>query len=73
MEIILKRRHKKSTYTIGDLYINGVWECNTIEDTDRNLDNSMTKEYISSKKIYGKTAIPCGTYKVDMSTISPAI
>lgn len=49
--------YKKEKYTIGDLYINDVWFCNTIEDKVRDL---KCKE----DKVYGETAIPEGTYKV---------
>ena len=38
--------------------------CNTLEDPDRGLDSKMTEPEILSKKIYGETAIPTGTYKL---------
>ena len=31
----------------------------------------MTEEEIKSKKVYGQTAIPYGTYNIDMKTVSP--
>ena len=31
----------------------------------------MSLEEIKKKKVYGETAIPTGTYKVDVNTISP--
>jgi hypothetical protein len=31
----------------------------------------MSEDEIKSKKIYGETAVPTGTYKIDMSTVSP--
>ena len=71
MELELKRRYKGSKYTIGSLYINGIYECDVIEDVDRNLHDSMSEEEIKSKKIYGQTAIPYGTYNIDMKTVSP--
>jgi hypothetical protein len=37
MEILLKRIAKKNLYTIGNLYIDGEWFSNTIEDKDRGL------------------------------------
>lgn len=64
MEIVLKRIAKKDSYTIGRLYINGVRVCDTIEDKDRGLDDSMSVEDIKTKKVYGQTAIPTGTYTV---------
>lgn len=62
---------EKEKYTIGRLYINGEFICNTIEDTDRGLTQSMSEEEIKSKKIYGKTAIPSGRYKILMNVVSP--
>ena len=67
MNIILDRIAKKSKYTIGKLYINGEYFCDTIEDTDRGLTQTMTDAQIKSKKVYGQTAIPTGTYKVIIS------
>lgn len=71
MELLLKRIAKKNKYTIGNLYVNGEWFCNTLEDTDRGLTQDMPLEEIKKIKVYGKTAIPTGTYKVNMSIISP--
>ena len=71
MELVLKRTFKGPNYTIGQLYVNGVYECDTLEDTDRGLTSSMTVQEIASKKLYGETAIPTGTYKIDMNTVSP--
>lgn len=70
MELILKRRFKGLKYTIGSLFINNEYFCDTIEDIDRYLDSSMSLEDIKNIKVYGETAIPYGTYKIDMNTIS---
>lgn len=70
MELLLIRRYKNDKYTIGDLYIDGVWFSNTLEDTDRGLSNDMSEEEIKKIKVYGKTAIPTGRYKVEV-TYSP--
>lgn len=67
MNIILNRIAKKAKYTIGKLYINDQYFCDTLEDTDRGLTQSMTEQQIKSKKVYGETAIPTGTYKVIIS------
>lgn len=56
MKLRVERLWKKDTYTIGRLYVDGKYFCNTLEDTVRDL----SKE----KKIPGKTAIPYGEYKV---------
>lgn len=67
MNIILNRIAKKAKYTIGKLYINNKYFCDTLEDTDRGLTQSMTEQQIGSKKVYGETAIPTGTYRIIIS------
>ena len=67
MNIILNRTAKKAKYTIGKLYINDQYFCDTLEDTDRGLTQSMTEQQIGSKKVYGETAIPTGTYRIIIS------
>ena len=34
MEILVERKWKKPNYTVGNLYINGKWIANTLEDVD---------------------------------------
>ena len=63
MELTLKRIALKERYTIGKLYVNGVYECDTLEDKVRDL----TKE----EKVYGKTAIPNGRYNITLGVQSP--
>lgn len=67
MELLLKRTEKNSTNTIGNLYINGVEFSNILEDVDRGLHSKMSLEEISKLKVYGKTAIPTGKYKIVIS------
>lgn len=67
MNITLNRIAKKAKYTIGKLYINDKYFCDTLEDTDRGLTQSMTEQQIGSKKVYGETAIPTGTYRIIIS------
>lgn len=64
MEIKVKRIAKRDTYTIGKMYINGEYFCDTLEDKDRGLTSDMSTEQISKLKVYGQTAIPTGTYPV---------
>lgn len=71
MEITLHRKYPKDSYTIGNLYIDGKWFCNTIEDKDRGLYQGMDKETISQIKVYAETAIPYGRYKVTLNVQSP--
>ena len=67
MELTLKRLHKNPTYTIGKLYVDGVYFCDTVEDTDRGLTQQMNNSYNEARKVYGKTAIPVGRYRVVLS------
>lgn len=71
MKLLLRRIAKKPTYTIGKLYIDGVYFADTIEDRDRGLNQSMSLDEIKSKKVYGETAIPTGTYEISMNIVSP--
>lgn len=71
MKLTLKRIAKRDTYTIGRLYINGEYFCDTLEDKDRGLKQSMSLSEIKSKKVYGKTAIPAGEYEITLHIISP--
>lgn len=52
----LRRKWFSAKSTIGELYVNGVFQCNTLEDQVR----------ADGVKIYGETAIPAGTYKVTL-------
>lgn len=64
MNITVKRIAKRGSYTIGKMHIDGEYFCDTLEDTDRGLSQSMDLNEIKSKKVLGQTAIPTGTYKV---------
>ena len=70
MELLLKRIFRGDKYTIGHLYINGEYFSDTLEDVDRELTNDMSEEEIKKIKVYGKTAVPTGRYKVEV-TYSP--
>ena len=52
MIITVKRLYKTDSSTIGELLIDGIFECFTLEDKERPV------------KIKGETAIPKGTYRV---------
>lgn len=71
MILKLRRIAKKQLYTIGKLYINGAYFCDTIEDKDRGLTQMMPLDLIKKIKVYKQTAIPSGTYTVAMGTRSP--
>lgn len=76
MKLKLIRTARKPKYTIGHLYMqdrqNGEWVfvCDTIEDKDRGLDQSMTEANIAKIKVKHQTAIPTGTYEVQMDIVS---
>lgn len=69
MKLTLKRIALRPTYTIGKLYIDDVYFCDTIEDTVRDT-NKSGKFDKGEQKIKGKTAIPYGTYEIKW-TYSP--
>lgn len=71
MEIFVKRIAKKADYTIGKVYINGVYLCDSIEDKDRGLKQSMSLSEIRNVKIPKQTAIPSGNYEVTLNVKSP--
>ena len=71
MKILIDRKWKKEGYTIGKLYVDGVFFSNTLEDRDRGLTSTMSIEEIKKKKKAGDTAIPTGIYKVRMDIPSP--
>lgn len=71
MKLKLHRTFKSETYTIGKLYVDGEYFCDTIEDKDRGLFQNMPLQQIKEKKIKYQTAIPTGTYKVTLSVQSP--
>lgn len=71
MRILIDRKWKKPTYTIGNLYIDGKLFCNTIEDKDRGLNQSMPLPTIERLKVKNETAIPTGNYNILMNIVSP--
>lgn len=70
LKLNLKRVYRGEKYTIGKLYINDIYFCDTLEDKDRFLSENMLEKEIEKAKIYGETAIPYGTYDITMSVKS---
>lgn len=58
MKLVLDRTQYEEGSTVGDLYIDGVWECAVLEDRVR------------PEKVKGETAIPAGSYDI-LLTPSP--
>ena len=61
MKIEVKRIFKGAYYTIGKMYLDGIYFCDTLEDTVRDFGKN------GKGKVYGETAIPAGTYDVILS------
>lgn len=57
MTLTVKRKIESKESTIGELYIDGKFECYTLEDIGR------------PKKIWGKTRIKAGTYRIKFRKI----
>lgn len=70
LHFLLDRKWRKPAYTIGRLYVNGEFLCNTIEDVDRKLNQNMSATEIQRIKVAAETAIPTGTYAMRV-TMSP--
>lgn len=56
MRLELNRIAKKPLYTIGKLFVDGKYFCDTLEDRCRDLDRE--------EKVMNETAIPAGVYEV---------
>ena len=69
MEIKLIR-NEKGDRTFGKIYINDTYVCDTLEPPYFGTKQSDEVEKIKATK-KGNTAIPIGTYVVDVNTISP--
>lgn len=63
MKLKIDRFYKGEDYTVGRLFIDGEYICNTLEDKVRDLS--------TESKVYSKTAIPEGTYRVVLNIKSP--
>lgn len=65
MELRLSRRWFTDQATVGELFIDGVRECFTLEDQVRADRDPSTPE--REAKVPGRTAIPAGTYRVTVT------
>lgn len=71
MELKLKRIALRDTYTIGRLYVDNHYFCDTLEDRVRDINKDGDLNDIGEGKVYGKTAIPYGRYEITMKVQSP--
>lgn len=60
-------------YTIGELWIDGSYFCDTLEPTERSLSCSTPLKDISKAKEQGATAIPTGRYQITLNIVSPRL
>lgn len=58
----MKRTESTGAHTGGQMFIDGKYFCETLEDPERDIEEEG--------KVYGKTAIPLGRYEVEV-TYSP--
>lgn len=70
MKLKLIRKYRLSTYTIGKLYVDGVYFCDTLEDKDRGLTSDMSLGDIQKTKVKGATCIPYGQYSITLNVKS---
>jgi len=70
MKLILRRKYLGAKYTIGALYIDGVYLCDTLEDQVRDINHDGDLNDEGEGKVFGETSIPYGIYAVDL-TMSP--
>jgi hypothetical protein len=70
MKLRLERRFFGEEYTISDLMVNGDKLCEVIEDKVRDLNEDGDLNDPGEGKVFGETAIPYGTYEIDL-TMSP--
>ena len=67
----MKRIALRDTYTIGKLYVDYHYFCDTLEDKVRDYNKDGDLNDVGEGKVYGKTAIPYGRYEITMKVQSP--
>lgn len=70
MRLTLNRMYLKDDYTIGVLNVDGKYFCETLEDKVRDVNRNGRFDG-GEQKVYGRTAIPYGTYRVTLKVQSP--
>lgn len=63
MKLELTRIALRDTYTIGKLYVDGVYFCDTLEDKVRDINKNGIFDN-GETKVHSRTAIPYGKYEV---------
>jgi len=67
MRLRLERRFLGEEYTIGSLFVDGVYLCDTIEDKVRDFNEDGDLDDPGEMKVYGHTAIPYARYELDLT------
>ena len=72
MELRLDRIFRTNEYTIGELYVDGAYISDTLEDPVRPLPEECPNtpkgnDCKCKEKVYGQTAIPAGTYELKLT------
>ena len=62
MKLLVVREPEGKDWTFGKMYVNGVYECETLEDRIREVKGKP----VSLWKVKSKTATPYGTYKITL-------
>jgi hypothetical protein len=63
MELELRRRSSSETCTVGELFVDGHFECYILEDVVREIEGVSVADW----KTHGATAIPVGTYQITLT------
>lgn len=68
MKLLNKQYFGNDNYTLSRFYVDGVYMCDVLEDAVRKLpkicpDTPKGVDCRCKEKVYGRTAIPAGTYK----------
>jgi hypothetical protein len=63
MNIVVERLQCDDDVTISGITVDGDWQCWGLEDPVREVQGQP----VASWKVYGKTAIPAGRYKVELT------
>lgn len=63
-KITVKRDTYNPKNTLGKMYINDVFFCETLEDVVRDINKDGDLTDVNETKVYGETAIPSGIYKM---------
>ena len=63
MTLVVERLQRDADVTIGSMTVDGDWQCWTLEDPVREVPDQPVAQW----KVPGKTAIPAGRYRVDIT------